>query len=316
MSVLSTAARKEYHAELADALPTPVLNQLEHRDRRRITAAEAFDALRPGDAYEGRLAVRIVLCGAHAVESLREAGVYRDDYAKTTRCRAQAASMMRAESSAKRALEREQKVRLAGEAVAGSARVQPAAAAAVPAHPAAAAAGVPARPVAAAGVPAQPAGAAAAVPAQPAAAGAGVPAQPAAVAGPPQQAEAHPSPPVLLAAAAPAPAAPDAAPEAPAVAPPRLAAAHPAPPPVPAGSGSAPPPSPEAIAMAEALVHVDIVAAARIRRDRGVTPQSRARFPDVALPTDPAVIDALVRGSSAVLSMLDAVGGRMLDAAD
>ena len=118
MSALSTAARDEYYAELANSLPTPVIHTREYCDRRLATAVEAFEALRPADAYEARLAVRIVLCGAHAAECLREADCYRQDYAKRTRCRAQAASMMRGEGSAKRMLEREQKVRLAVEAVA------------------------------------------------------------------------------------------------------------------------------------------------------------------------------------------------------
>ena len=73
MSALSAAARKEYFIELGKSLPTPVIHDLEYRERRLTAAIEAFDALRPGDAYEGRLAVRIVLCGAHAVECLREA---------------------------------------------------------------------------------------------------------------------------------------------------------------------------------------------------------------------------------------------------
>ena len=122
MSALSTAARNEYYGELEKSLPTPVINQPEYRERRLATAVEAFEALRPGDAYEGRLAVRIVLCGAYAAECLREADCYRDNYAKRTHCRAQAASMMRGENSAKRMLEREQRVRLAAEAVTGGGR--------------------------------------------------------------------------------------------------------------------------------------------------------------------------------------------------
>ena len=51
------------------------------------TAVEAFDALNPAGAYEGRLAVQVVLCGAHAADSLREAGLRQDDFAKMTRCR-------------------------------------------------------------------------------------------------------------------------------------------------------------------------------------------------------------------------------------
>ncbi len=58
------------------------------------------------------------------------------------------------------------------------------------------------------------------------------------------------------------------------------------------------------------------MAAARIRHDGGVTPQATARFRHLALPTDPVVIDALVRGSSEVLILLDDVSGEMLDAAD
>ena len=122
MSALSTTARNEYFVELGNSLPPPAIDEAEYRERRLIAAVEAFNALRPGDAYEGSLAVRIVLCAAHAVQSLREAALYRDDFARRTRCRAQAASMMRAESSAKRMLEREQRVRLAGEAVADAGR--------------------------------------------------------------------------------------------------------------------------------------------------------------------------------------------------
>ena len=58
------------------------------------------------------------------------------------------------------------------------------------------------------------------------------------------------------------------------------------------------------------------VAAAQIRHDRGVTPQSEAQFPRVTLPSDPAVIDALVRGTTAALRVLDGVGCEMLEAAD
>jgi len=252
MSALSTTARHEYYAELGDSLPPPVLDQPEYRERRHTTAVEAFNALRPGDAYEARLAVKIVACGAHAVESLRLAGVHRDDFAKMTRCRAQAASMMRAESAAKRTLEREQKVRLATEAVAGAPKAQPATASA-----------------------------------------------------PPPQAEPQASPPVQAAAAAPPP-----APVPPAVAPLRPAATHAAPPAMQAGS--APPPSPEAIAKAEAFAQKRAVAAARIRHDRGVTPQCKAHYRHVTLPTDPAVIDALVRGTSKMLTLLGELGGETL----
>ena len=245
MSALSATAKHEYYVALGNSLPPPVLDQPEYRQRRLTTAVETFEALRPGDAYEAHLAVRIVLSGAHAVESLREAGVYREDFAKRTRCRAQAASMMRAESAAKRALEREQKVRLATEAVANTAEAQPAAASALP-----------------------------------------------------PQAEPQAPPPVQ--------AAPPPAPMPPAVAPQRPAATPAAP--QPAAAETAPPPSPEAIAKAEAYAREEGVAAAQIRHDRGVTPQNKAYFRRLTLPTDPALIDALVRGTTDLLTLLDEIG--------
>ncbi len=238
MSALSTNARQEYYIKLAGSLPPPAQDKPENQERRLKAAVETFEALRPGDAYEASLAVEIVLSAAHAAECLREAGDFRDDFAKRTRCRAQASSMMRAESSAKRALEREQKVRLAGEAVADAERGRPVQAATA--------------------APPQPAPAAVA-PLRPAAAKAGAPvvSRPAAVA----------------------------------------------------------PPSPEAIKKAEAFMQGNGVAAAQIRHDRGVTPQNKAYFCHVTMPTDPAVIDALVRGVSDLLSLLDEVGGEDLDTA-
>jgi hypothetical protein len=218
MSALSTTARHEYYAELGNSLPPPVIATPEIRQRRLTTAVEAFEALRPGDAYEARLAVQVVLCGAHAAESLREAGVHRENFAKSSRCRAQAASMMREERAAKRMLAQEQKMRLATEAVTNTPKVQPAAAAAAP------------------------------------------------------QAEPQAAPPTA-------------------------------------------PPLPEAIANAEAFAQKNMMAAAQIRHDRGVTPQSKAYFHNLTLPTDPAMIDALVRGTSDVLTVLDELGGQTLDAA-
>jgi hypothetical protein len=265
MSALSTVARREYYAELGSSLPPPVIDKPEYRERRLITAIEAFEALHPGDAYEARLAVQITLCGAHAADSLREAGVHREDFAKQTHCRAQGASMMREERATRRMLAQEQKVRLATEAVANSPKAQPAASATAP-------------------------------PAEPQAAP--PPVQPAAAAAP------QPAP---VAAPAPSPVAAPVAAPVPAGAPPRPAAARSASPPAP--------PSPEAIARAEAFAQENIVAAAQIRHDRGVTPQSTAYFRHPALPTDPEVIDALVHGTSDLLTLLDEVGGKDLDEA-
>ena len=117
MSTLSTSATLEYYDELAKSLPPPIPDDPEHRERRLSTAIEAFRDLHPGNAYEGRLAVRIVLCGAHAVECLYEASIYREDFSKRSRCRAQANSFQREERAARQILAREQKERLKTEAV-------------------------------------------------------------------------------------------------------------------------------------------------------------------------------------------------------
>jgi hypothetical protein len=56
-------------------------------------------------------------------------------------------------------------------------------------------------------------------------------------------------------------------------------------------------------------------AAAQIRHDRGATPQNKAYFAQMTLPTDPAMINALVRGVSNLLTLLDKVLGEDLEAA-
>ena len=257
MSALSATARHEYYVELGNSLPPPVLDKPEYRERRLTTAVETFEALRPGDAYEARLAVQIVLCGAHAADSLREAGVYREDFAKLTRCRAQAASMMREERAAKRMLAQEQKVRLATEAVANTANRRSQRRRLPRRHK------------------------------------------------PNRRRRRRPSRPRPRRRRPP-----------PCRRPPRRCARQPPRPRRrPCRPASAPPPSPEAIAKAEAFAQENIVAAAQIRHDRGVTPQNKAYFRHLTLPTDPAVIDALVRGTSDVLTLLDEVGGETLDAA-
>jgi translation initiation factor IF-2 len=196
------------------------------------------------------------------VDSLREAGVHREDFRKMTRCRAQAAGLMREERAGERMLAQEQKMRRATESVAG-----------------------------------------------------GMPAQPGVAFALPQQAAPRSAPPPIQAAvAAPQSSAavpPEAAP--PAAAPIRPAATRAAPPPV--QEAAEPPPSPEATAKAEAFAQENPVAAAQIRHDRGVTPQNTAYFRHVKLPTAPAVTDALVRGSSDLLTFLDEVGGDELDKA-
>ncbi len=108
----------------------------------------------------------------------------------------------------------------------------------------------------------------------------------------------------------PAEPAPQPAPASPEIAPPRPA-------PTPAATahvqaGSAPPRPTKATVKAEVFAQKHLAAAAQIRHDRGVTPRSRAYFHDVTLPSDPAVIDALVHGTSDVLSLLGEVGAETL----
>jgi hypothetical protein len=83
----------------------------------------------------------------------------------------------------------------------------------------------------------------------------------------------------------------------------------------PPQSDAAPPPSPEAIAQAEAFTLGNLIAAAQLREDGGVTPQNRIIFRGVTLPTDPAVMDALVRGSSPILDALTGLNQELPDVA-
>jgi hypothetical protein len=61
-------------------------------------------ALHPTDAFEARLAARIVAMDAHAADSLRLAGLYPNDPWELHRCRRQAASMARQSDAALRSL--------------------------------------------------------------------------------------------------------------------------------------------------------------------------------------------------------------------
>lgn len=135
MFTLSPTARLEYFVELGNSLPRAVIHNAESHERRMTTAMDAFNALNPGDAFEGRLAVQIVLCSAHAADCLRESNDHRGDFAKAMRCRAQAASMMREARAARRILAQQQKTRLAVAGVAAGAPEKSATAAA-PAQPA------------------------------------------------------------------------------------------------------------------------------------------------------------------------------------
>ena len=267
MRFISDETRRQCYTDISRALPPPVLD-IERDDRSRIgTAVEAFNDLQPGTAYEAQLAVTIVLCGAHAMDCLRDAGVYRDDFAKMTRCRAQAASMMREARAAKRILVQEQKQWALLELATDAARIR---------------LGPSAPPSQAAPAPVQAAPPASAAAPTPAAAPAPAPRH-------------QPAPRLHLVATAAAP------PSAPAAA--------------PSAQAEVAPPSPEAIARAEAFVSANILAAAQIRAERGITPDCRKAF-GRTLPTDPAMLDALVRGSSDMLDALDGLHEELRDAAD
>jgi len=249
MSHLSQAARLECYLEIGATLPLPVEPTEAHRESRLATAVEAFNALRPGNAYEAMLAVQIVVCGAHALKCLRCASVHHDDFNKSTTCRNQAAAMMREARAARRILAQEQKLRLSVEAIAGTDHAQqPASIAPQPAAPQA------------------------------------LPPHSAAM----TEQTRHPAlPPLHLV--------------------PGDAAAQPAP--------SEAAPSSEAIALAEAFTLDNLIAAAQIREDGGVTPQNQILFRGVPLPTDPAVMDALVRGSSPILDALNGLNQELSDVA-
>ena len=108
---LPTALLREIHAHLCDTLPPPASDTPDARATRVAGATTAAAALHPADAFEARLAARIVAMDAHAADCLRLAGLAAADPAEMRRCRAQAASMARQAESALRSLLRIQAIR-------------------------------------------------------------------------------------------------------------------------------------------------------------------------------------------------------------
>jgi hypothetical protein len=102
---------REYFAELCRELPPVPDEDLEARAARQNSAMDAVVALHPENAFETRLAVRIVSTDAHAAEALRAAALAAGDFEKVRQCRAQAASMARQSDAALRALLRIQTTR-------------------------------------------------------------------------------------------------------------------------------------------------------------------------------------------------------------
>jgi len=108
-------ARHTFHT-LISALPPPVPDTPEHRAARDEDAIAAVAALYPADAFEARLAARIVAADSHAMDCLRLAIQPGTDPLDVRRCRAQANSMMRQSQSALHALQRRQAAREKAEA--------------------------------------------------------------------------------------------------------------------------------------------------------------------------------------------------------
>jgi hypothetical protein len=102
---------REYFAELCRELPPVPDEDPEARAARQNSAMDAVVALHPDNAFEARLAVRIVSTDAHAADALRSAALAAGDPERVRQCRAQVASMARQSDAALRALLRIQATR-------------------------------------------------------------------------------------------------------------------------------------------------------------------------------------------------------------
>jgi hypothetical protein len=102
---------RETFAYLCSMLPKPPDDTPDVRAVRNMGAMDAVAALNPCDAFEARLAARIVAMDAHAADALRSASLAVNDPAAMHRCRAQAASMSRQSDAALRTLLRMQAMR-------------------------------------------------------------------------------------------------------------------------------------------------------------------------------------------------------------
>jgi hypothetical protein len=107
---------REAYARLCGALPPPAIDTPEARAERESDAMAAVVVLRPGDAFEARLAVQIVAADAHVVDCLRLAAKYFNSLTDGARCRAQAGLMMRQMQAALRTLQKMQATRTKAEA--------------------------------------------------------------------------------------------------------------------------------------------------------------------------------------------------------
>ena len=99
---------REIFALVCSMLPPSPDDTPDTRAAHERGAMDAVATLNPYDAFEARLAARIVGMDAHAADSLRSAGLAAADPAEMHRCRAQAASMARQSDAALRSLLRMQ----------------------------------------------------------------------------------------------------------------------------------------------------------------------------------------------------------------
>ena len=113
---------REIFAHLCGMLPPLPDDTPDTRAARHRRAMDAVAALNPADAFEARLAARIVAMDDHAADCLRRAGLAAADPDKMRRCRAQAASMARQSDAALRSLQRMQATREKQEAETASRR--------------------------------------------------------------------------------------------------------------------------------------------------------------------------------------------------
>ena len=102
---------REIFAHLCGMLPPYPDDTPDTRAARHKRAMDAVEALTPYDAFEARLAARIVAMDDHAADCLRRAGLAAADPDKMRSNRAQAASMARQSDAALRSLQRMQATR-------------------------------------------------------------------------------------------------------------------------------------------------------------------------------------------------------------
>jgi hypothetical protein len=100
----SGANYREIFADLRSQLPPLPDEAPEARTRREQRAMDAVADLTPYDAFEARLAIRVVATDAHAADALRAAALAAGEPDTLRQCRAQAASMSRQSDAALRSL--------------------------------------------------------------------------------------------------------------------------------------------------------------------------------------------------------------------